>query len=218
MAVDTSFSITIDDSDWDKFTKDLFDHNLPFATSVAINQTIFQAQQIVRKSMDRYYEGGPVPFTRSGILFTKSHKRDLHAMVYVNPNRGEYIANTIYGGVVKPARGRTRVRPVRMRLTKQGNISNKYSGGAGKVAKMLAKPKYFSGVPRGKAKTENNAGVWERMGRGGKQSLRMVAHYKRRWRQRPFFPADKIAERKIQQVIGQEFYKAIVRATNGRIG
>lgn len=218
MARDLTLSIRIDDSGWDKFTEELFTSNLPFATSVAINRTIFQTQQAVRQGMEKHYEGGPVPFTRSGILYTKSSKRSLHAMVYVNPNRGDFITTTIEGGTVKPARGKTRVQPVRMRLTKQGNISNKYGGGGGKVAKLLSnKQRYFSGIPKGRPRNEDYAGLWERYGRGGKK-LRMVAHYKRQWHKRGFFPAYQIAQRKIQFVFGAEFYKAIVRATGGRIG
>lgn len=218
MANDTQLSIKIDDSEWDNFTRDLVDSNLPFATSMAINRTAYHAQQAVRKGMDKFYEGGPTRFTRSGILFTKSNKRSLHAMVYVNPNRGDYITTTMAGGVVEPGRGaKTRVQPVNMRLTKHGNIAGG-RGPGGKIPKLLKKPKYFSGAPKGKANNPDNQGIWERMGRKGKQSLRMVAHYKKRWRQRPFFPGYQIAERKIRTQFGPEFYKAIVKATKGRVG
>jgi hypothetical protein len=219
MATQTGISLKIDDSDWSEFHQDLYARNLDFATSLAINGTAYDTQQAVRKGMDIHYDGGPVSFTRSGILFTKSSKRNLHAMVYINPNRGDFIKTTIEGGMVTPLRGKTRVRPVKMRLTKQGNISNRYQAGqGGKVQRLLAKPKYFSGVPKGMPNTPNNQGVWERMGRGGKKALRMIAHYKRQWRQEGFFPAYAIADRTIRWRFVIRFRAAIKRATNGRIG
>lgn len=219
MAKDIALSVKLDDSKWDRFTRDLVNSNIPFATSVAINRTAFQTQQAVRQGMEKHYEGGPTRFTKSGILFTKSHKRRLNAMVYINPNRGDYIRITMAGGIVKPGDGaRTRVQPVNMRLTKHGNITGR-RGPSGKIAKLLAKPKYFSGVPKGMPNDDDHEGVWQRMGRkGGRDSLRMVAHYKRQWRQRPFFPGFQIAQRKIMTTFGPEFYKAIVRATGGRVG
>lgn len=218
MASESTISIKLDDKDWDQFTRELVDQNIPFATSVAINRTAYHVQQAVRTGMDKHYEGGPTRFTKSGIRFTKSNKRHLQSLVYVNPDRGDYIRTTMAGGIVKPGKGaQTRVRPVRMRLTKQGNISGG-RGPGGKIAKLINKPKYFSGVPAGKPNNEDYAGIWERMGRKGKQSLRMIASYKKQWRQRPVFPAFQIAERKIMTQLGPEFYKAIVKATRGRVG
>lgn len=220
MARDVALSIEINDKRWTQFHEDLFNRNLAFATSVAINRTMYQTQQTLRTAMEKTYKGGAVPFTKSSVLYGKSDKRNLYGMVFVNPNGDrDYIMDTMTGGEVKPARGkRTRIQPVRMRLTKQGNISNRYdSGSGGKVAQMLAKKKFFSGHPKGRAKTDDNAGVWERMGRKGRMSIRMVAHYKKSWKQKAVFPGFDIAEKKIQRVFGNEFVIAIKRATNGRI-
>lgn len=217
---DFNLSIRINGKRWTQFHEDLFNRNMPFALSMAINRTMYQTQQVLRTSMEKSYKGGAVPFTKSSVLYGKSNKRNLVGMVFVNPQGDrEYIMDTMTGGEVKPARGKkTRIQPVRMRLTKQGNISNRYdSGSGGKIAQLLASKKYFSGKPKGRPQTDDYAGVWERLGRKGKVSIRMVAKYKKSWRQKAVFPGFQIAEKKIMRTFGGEFEKAIKFATKGRI-
>lgn len=222
MARDLALVIEIDDKNWTDEVDALFERNLPFATSMAINRTVYRTQQVLRNQMDRYYQGGAIPFTKRSILYSKSHKRSLSAMVYVNPDGDrEYIMDTMTGSTVRPGRGKaTRVQPVRLRLTKQGNISTRYEAGSGgKIAKLLSnKRKYFSGRPKGRPNSEDFAGVWERMGRGGKDNLRMIAHFKKSWRQKHIFPGFTIARMEIERAFGDEFQVAISKATKGRVG
>ena len=211
----------IDDKGWTDFHEQVFNRNLAFALHKTINDVAFETMRGLKGEMNRYYRGGAVPGSKSAIQVDKSKsKRDLLALVYVAPDRAEHIMNTIEGGVVKPGAGaKTRIRPVKMRLTRQGNITNKLNPGKeGKIQKMLAKPKFFSGAPKGSPMDGKNSGIWERMGRGGRKGIRMVAHYKKQWRIKGFFPAYNIAEAHIRILFARQFKIQISRATKGRVG
>jgi hypothetical protein len=80
---------------------------LPFATSVAINNVAFDA----RKSINDGTKGAfhvPVKFTQSAFLVQKSKKRDLTAFVYAQDKKGKdrarYLRFGIQGGT-RPQKG-----------------------------------------------------------------------------------------------------------------
>jgi len=74
---------------------------LPFATSVALNETAFKARTALNGSTRQYFDQ-PVKFTQSAFLVQKSKKRDLVAYVYANNqsgrNRARYLRYGIHGG------------------------------------------------------------------------------------------------------------------------
>lgn len=152
---------------------------MPFALSVAINKTIAETRPFVQRLMDLQYEGGPVPFTKRALFYTKSTKRDLRAALLVHRD-AEYIIVTAQGGIrTKTDPGKkAMISPVRdgkyrvpYKTTAQGNVPYK------KAPNLLKnKDKYFSGNPRGKA-GEKYAGIWMRVGKGGKKALKMVLKY-----------------------------------------
>ena len=80
---------------------------LPFATSVALNDTAFEA----RKALNQGTKGAfnlPVKFTQSAFLVQKSKKRELVATVYAQDKKGKdrarYLRFGIQGGT-RPQKG-----------------------------------------------------------------------------------------------------------------
>jgi len=99
MAID----LTIDQKGLLRLTKQsrMIEKQLPFATSVALNETAFKAREALNGSTRQYFNQ-PVKFTQSAFLVQKSKKRDLVAYVYANNqqgrNRARYLRYGIHGG------------------------------------------------------------------------------------------------------------------------
>jgi hypothetical protein len=219
MSRNVNYKITIDDTDWTEFQKDLYERNINFAMLRAFHQTVVETRALLQRGAQAHFIGGAVRFTKSSIVYYKGRdKRNAYADVRINPNGNrDYIMDTIIGGEVVPIRGEVRVRPVNMRLTREGNISNKMR--SGKIRKMLAqKDKYFSGTPKGRPKSDDLRGIWQRKGRGKNKKPRMIAHYKESWHQKPVFPAFDIAEAGIERSLGTHVARELHKATKGRIG
>ena len=74
---------------------------LPFATSVALNDVAFKARQSLNGATKQYFQG-PVKFTQTAFLVQKSKKADLTAYVFANNepgrNRARYLRYGIQGG------------------------------------------------------------------------------------------------------------------------
>jgi hypothetical protein len=158
---------------------------IPFAASKSLNELAFRiAKQTMPKKADDTFEGGATNFTKRGFGYKKSNKRDLTALVFVNPAQKEYMKFMIEGGVRFPKKRAILVSTTQSKLNKFGNFPR------GTVSKMLGdKAKFFSGVPKGQP--EKPAGIWERYGRGSKaggQRIRIVALYTQDAQYKPLFP------------------------------
>jgi len=74
---------------------------LPFATSVALNDVAFKARTSLNGATRQYFHS-PVKFTQSAFLVQKSKKADLTAYVFANNdqgrNRARYLRYGIQGG------------------------------------------------------------------------------------------------------------------------
>ena len=98
-----AISLTIDPGDlqrasaWSKAVA----KQLPFATSLALNETAFKARLALNGSTKQYFNA-PTKFTQSAFLVQKSKKTDLVAIVYANNqqgrNRARYLRYGIKGG------------------------------------------------------------------------------------------------------------------------
>jgi hypothetical protein len=144
---------------------------IPFAISQALNDTAFQAKkdQVIQltKKLDR-----PTPFTKKGTRVKKANKRNPIATVYIEDNRNEYMKYQVAGGVRKP-RNKTILVPTKnLKLNKYGNITR-----AQRRKLFNDKTRHFTGIPKGMAGAK--AGVWKRLGAGGRKSIVMVAEFKK---------------------------------------
>jgi len=182
-----------------------YQSQVPFAASVAMNKVVAAARPLSQKLMASSYAGGPVAFTKRALFYTKSSKRNLRAALMAHPD-AQYIITTAEGGKanLKPGRNAS-VAPVRgkTRLTAQGNVPYR------QASKLLQnKKKYFSGKPRGFPQTDDYAGVWQRMGRGGRAKLRMVLKYDTDTPRPKSFPIYET----LQEFAGPAFEKAFAEA------
>jgi hypothetical protein len=73
-----------------------YKNQLPFAASVALNNTARQVQQAYKAETSRSFLK-PVAFTRNAFRYDKSNKRDLVATVYPSKDR-PYLSTQISGG------------------------------------------------------------------------------------------------------------------------
>lgn len=127
---------------------------LPFATSVALNDTAFDVRrQIVDRTMPRAFKLKNKRFPSAAMRVRKSTKRKLRAGVYDRLGR-EYLVTQATGGIKRP-RGRHIAVPQGVRRTSTGKISK-----ANRPRQMLNKPRHFiATMPSGKS------GIWKRKGK-----------------------------------------------------
>ncbi len=176
---------------------------VPFAIAQTLTKLAYEASQEEKKQAPRHMDR-PTPYTVKGFRYRKANKRSLEALVYVQDR--EYMDFTVHGGRATP-RGRALVHPARnSKLNKYGNMPRRY------VSKALAnKQKFFSGIPKGMVGQEN-AGIWQRYGRGKNQRIRMVAQWKPSRRYQAQFPFYEIAGQVVAGRANKIFNQQLERA------
>ena len=97
-------SLTIDQdlsraSDWTKAVA----KQLPFATSVALNDAAFDARKAINQGTKGAFDV-PVKFTQSAFLVQKAKKRDLTAIVYAQDKEGKDRARYLRFGIAGGSR------------------------------------------------------------------------------------------------------------------
>ena len=168
-------------ADTKKLTKHLSfiqKQQVPFATSIALNNVAFDARAAVQKALPQKLDR-PTKGIINSVQVEKSKKKHLIARVgFAGKGFGSsawletpalIMARLIAGGTRIP-KGKAIVVPVikNIKLNKFGNLPRK------KISTLLAKPKrYFSGKPTGR-----DAGLYERIKKKGKAGqLKMLASY-----------------------------------------
>jgi len=132
-----------------------------------MNEVVYLGKREFEQIMEEQFEGGVVPFTKMGIRYKKARAEDKSAFVYVAKNR-QYIIDAMDGVDVRPKKSGQRniLEPKKgLKRTKKGlNIPNQYV-----QKRKLQTDKFFIGHPKGLPKTDENYGLWERLGRKGKR-------------------------------------------------
>jgi len=167
-------------------------NQFPFAMSMALNDVARQAgSKTLKEKADDVFEGGAVPYTKSGFRYKKSNKRNLTAEVFVERGRADYMRLQIYGGIRTPKDKKILIPTQHTRLNRYGNITR------GTYSKIINdRSKYFSGIPKGLS-GDQNRGIWERYGRAtrsGGQRIRKVANFRDRANYQALFPFRKTVE------------------------
>ena len=168
---------------------------MPFASAMAINNTLFQLRKEMgkqtRKKLDR-----PTKFTQNGFVVQKAKKQNLKGMLFLKDAVEKYLKFQIDGGV----RSTGKYIPVpfkqNARLNKFGNIVGKRSG-------LIKKKSQFIGTVNGLL------GVWERQ-KGNK--LKLIIGFERTVEYKPKLPFYTIAQKFSAAVFDRNFTKAIARA------
>lgn len=149
-------------------------NQLPFATALAVNEVLQDVVRNTQKRMRRVIDR-PTPFTLRGFAIRRASKRRLVGQVFAKDIQGAYLRWLETGGTRAP-KGRANLVPVGARLNKFGNLPR------GAIGRTLARPKVFSGSPKGRP---GAGGIYQRMGRGRNAHLRLLVHYAARSRYRP---------------------------------
>lgn len=191
---------------------------LPFAISAALNNVAFDARESLQKALPHHLDR-PTSYTKRGVQVKKSDKRNLTAFVgfagggfgrlpggaSVAPS--EYMGRLMRGGTRHPRRRAIPVPTHAFKTNKFGNI------GRGKIAKLIADPKYFSGVPRGRG--QDAAGIWKRgkPKKGKPGNLRMVIAWEPQTHYRGGrFPMRQIVDKVVRLRFPDRFASAMQQA------
>lgn len=140
---------------------DLAKQQVPFALSVALNNTAKHAKREAQRQMKVKLDN-PTPFTVNGVAVIRSNKRNLSAKILVKDIQADYIKHAVYGG-----RSNVRVRPANIRINKYGNIPGMRGGK--KIKALLNRKDTFAGTVRGVD------GVWQRV--RGSNSLKLLIRF-----------------------------------------
>lgn len=178
---------------------------IPFATSLAINNVANEVAYAVTKQMQHDLDR-PTPFTlkafMSGNKFNgkRATKRSLYATVEAKPIQAEYLHYQVEGGTRLPKKRVVAVPTKNARLNRYGNVSNRKRG-------LVRNSKQFVGEVKG------IAGVWERTGGKRSPGVRLIhgfedsVQYRKRFN--PYVTASKVVRRKF----GTIFAHAVRYAT-----
>ncbi len=194
-----SFASNIRDVERD--LSDAARRQLPFATSVALNDTVADVQKNETRRLSKQLDR-PTPFTKRAYAIRRASKRRLVATVYARRIQAAYLSKQEDGGVNKP-KGRAIVLPQKIRTNRYGNIAK------GGVKRQLARSDTFSGTPKGAGR---GPGIYKRRG----SKLTKLVSYTSRTRYKPRLGFRKSAERTATIRFPHHFTRALTKAWRSR--
>ena len=182
---------------------DVAKKQVPFATSSAINNTLFGLRKVMGQQAEHYMKK-PTAFTKRGFLVEKSKYKgwkQLRGMLYIRPEVLEYLQYTIDGGI------ETAKRKIPIPYTWGGNVKmNKYGNIIGKRFGLIKNKRQFIATIKG------ISGVWERGYRfadGSQSKPKLLIAFRASAQYEPLFPYFKIGEGYIKNNFNKKFAKAI---------
>lgn len=199
---------------------------MAFASSVALNDTAFQARQSLNKSTVQFFNV-PVKFTQSAFLVQKSNKTNLVAIVYAQDEAGKdrarYLRFGTAGGT-RPQKGFERffsgaipsdgtippgsyfMPTSAVKLNRSGNVSMATLKRITKGINGNARGGFFMGTPRG---GNRPPGIYRR-------SAQRLTPYFIATQDKPDygerFPITTIAQKVVQRSYSKNFETAFARA------
>lgn len=157
-----------------KAFQDLAQKQMPFAASLALNETAQDAKNAVTKQIEKKLDR-PTRFTLNAVGVRRASKRNLKATVFIKDIQAEYLQYAIEGGTRKP-KDKALVVPRDIRLNKYGNIPGLRGGK--KIAALLNKPNTFMGTIKGQS------GIWQRTNKNKRLKLLLAFEDKIEYRKR----------------------------------
>lgn len=157
------------------------------AAADALTDVAFITQREEKKEVGRSFDGF-VSFTERAFRVNKaSFKKDpIQSEVFILPQQSRYLSFQIEGGrrdtadEIAVLRSGNILLPVNARLNKAGNFPSpkrflaRSTGTTGQAAKQ------FVGIPEGRPNDfDRYYGIWRRGGRGGRQTLTLIASFRR---------------------------------------
>lgn len=157
-----------------KAIEGLAQKQMPFAASLALNETAQDAKNAVTKQIEKKLDR-PTRFTLNAVGVRRASKRNLKATVFIKDIQAEYLQYAIEGGTRKP-KDKALVVPRDIRLNKYGNIPGLRGGK--KIAALLNKPNTFMGTIKGQS------GIWQRTNKNKRLKLLLAFEDKIEYRKR----------------------------------
>ena len=180
---------------------------LPFATSVALNQVASLGQKAALRSMSRNLDK-PTPFTKRGLRITRSTKTRLMSEVYIQEIQAAYLQYQVEGGTRRP-KSRALIVPVQQRVNQYGNLPRN------KVKQLLARNDVFVVHSRNRdgRSRELSSGIYQRM-KTGRLKMLVAFETKAKYSKRYPFEASVVDEvnRYLVPVFRQSFARALATA------
>jgi hypothetical protein len=176
----------------------------PYAISRALNDTADELTKAetteIKLKVDR-----PTPFTMRTWAMQRSSKARLMAVVYARDIQAEYLRWQVEGGIRGPKKRAIPIPQHKSIINQYGNITNK-----GIAKRYSNKKKYFSGVPKGGK--YDTPGLYERMGKGGRSKMRLIASWEDKASYSPMLDFNSVANRLVQQRFEVHLRKRIAEA------
>lgn len=184
--------------------------HLPSAVRNALNETAEDVMKFMRADLPNHIHR-PTKFTTKQLQYERAEKNRLVSKVGFSSKffgrpagdgSAHYMKLLIDGGTRYPKRTAVAV-PVdkNYKTNVHGNIRR------GDIKRFLANDKkYFSGTPNGE-KFQGSAGIWKRMGRGGRKNLRMVIAYEDKTQYLPQYRFPTIAKNVAGKLFKPAFQK-----------
>jgi hypothetical protein len=211
--------LSIDDKEIDKaklFVATI-KNQLPFATSVALNNVAFNVRQDLGKQTTKSFVN-PTSFTQKAFRYNKATKANLEAQVYAEPNR-RFFPTQIKGGdrKTKPYEGFLRglgnggipsggrLVPTSTILNAAGNPKKNIFGTIANKLSTTDQGGVFIGTPNGGGRA---AGVYRR----SRGQLYAYFIHVNRTQYKPRFPMERVGMATAQRLFPSELNKALDRA------
>ena len=179
---------------------------IPFATSVAINDTAFGLQKEIKRQMPQKLDR-PTPWTVSGVLVRKSKKTDLEAFVYMagarglpkeSADRNKYIKYQVNGGTRHPKKSKIPVPSKNMKLNKYGNMPRN------RIKSLIARKDVFVGNVKG------IDGIWQR--NKDNSGIKLMVGFENTADYRSRLPFNRIGQGYTSSKFTRNFERALARA------
>ena len=192
----------------------LFRDQVPFATSVAINNTAKGIQTVQREGMKRRFTIRRA-YVLQGVKINKfSTKRDLEAVIEIDPTR-EFLFKFEEGGTVRP-RGTRFAVPDEVRRTKTGVVSRVLRPRSLEFKRSGSGPR--GEVFRGKKRTfmirrpDGTGAIFQRFGRRRSTRVRMLFSFTPKAKIEPMLEFEVTAQTVFDATFASNFERSFARA------
>lgn len=213
-------SVTVDTKDLGRMQRFIggMRNQLPYATSLALNQTAWDVQQALGRETTRAFVA-PTQFTQRAFRYEKSTKANLTALIFPAPDR-PYFDPQIFGGSrrwkdyegfirgLASSRGKPlppgKLAPTARAIDAAGNPKKSLFGQIESKLSSTDQGGFFIGTPKG----STTAGVWRRS-RGQLYPYFIVIsepQYERR------FPFEEVCDQTVARVFPSHLSAAVDRA------
>lgn len=176
---------------------------VPFASALALTRIAQQVQAAETAALETVFDR-PTPFTRKAFVVKPARKSAPTATVLARDIQSKYLEPSEVGGRQVLGAKRAILAPRGVGLNSYGNLPRT------KLATLKAKPTVFVGQVR--AKKGARSGVWQRVGKGRNEKLKLLIEFADPAPIQPVFGFLPRARSVVERVYVREFEAAMAQA------